>query len=165
MTLAPAPSPSRGRRGIRGARGGVEELRERAVVESGPSLDLIVLPGRLAVCRLDVGADVPAWATTGDFSVVARTAEEVSIVCAAAAVPPGVRAEGDWRALRVAGQLDFALIGVLAALTASLAEAAVPVFVISTFDTDYLLVREVHLHRAINALAAAGHRLTERDGA
>ncbi len=81
------------------------------------------------------------------------------MVCAREAVPAGVRCEGGFRCLRVAGTLDFALVGVLAALLAPLAAAGVSAFAVSTFDTDYLLVREADLGRAADALRAAGHRV------
>lgn len=132
---------------------------------------LTVLPGVLAVARLDPGAPVPDWLdgsdsleardTTAGLSSVTRTRTELSIVCEALWVPPEVVAERDWRALEVAGPLDFSEVGVLASLTASLAGAEVSVFVLSTFDTDYLLVRRPALARAIAALRESGHAVAE----
>jgi len=98
---------------------------------------------------------------SGSFVTVTRTADELSVVCAEDAVPAGVRTQGGWRCLRVAGTLDFALVGVLAALLGPLAEAGVPVFCVSTFDTDYLLLQDADLPRAAAALTAAGHRVEE----
>lgn len=121
---------------------------------------LLVLPGRFALCRLDAGEPIPGWAWEGEFNSVTRTRDEVSIVCRAAAVPPEVRADAGWRALRVAGVQDLALVGVLASLTVPIAEAGVSLFAVATFDTDYLLVREEHLPGAIAALEAAGHGVT-----
>jgi hypothetical protein len=92
---------------------------------------------------------------------VTRTPDELSIVCAAGAVPDGSRSERGWRALRVAGPLDFSLTGVLVSLLAPLADAAVPAFAVSTHDTDYLLVKEESLARAADALRRAGHRLAD----
>jgi hypothetical protein len=120
-------------------------------------LELLPLDDRLAVCRVDRGNDVPPWATRGGFFSVILTPDELSVVCPESLVPEGVRAEKGWRALRVAGTIDLSVIGVLASLTAPLAEAGVPLFALSTFDTDYLLVREHDLGRAIEALAACGH--------
>jgi hypothetical protein len=120
---------------------------------------LIVLPGAFAVCRLPAGAVPPAWAVGGEFWSVARTTEELSVVCSQEAVPEGVRCERGWRVLRVAGTLDFALVGVLTALLAPLAAAGIAVFCLSTFDTDYLLVRETDLARAMEALTGAGHAI------
>jgi hypothetical protein len=118
-------------------------------------LTLIVLPGCYAICRLAADAPWPEWAA-GEFVTMSRTAEELSIVCAQDAVPAGVRCEPSWRCLRVAGTLDFAAIGVLASLVNPLAEAGVSVFVVSTFDTDYLLVKEHDFERACAALRRCG---------
>ena len=87
---------------------------------------------------------------------IVRTAEELSIVCAEQAVPAGVTCQRGWRGLKVAGPLDFALTGVLASLAGPLAEAGVSIFAISTYDTDYLFVREEQLGTAIDALRRAG---------
>lgn len=117
---------------------------------------LRVLEGRLAVCRLEADEPVPAWAT-GPVTSVTRTARELSVVCEEARVPAGVRFEGGWRALEVDGPLDFSLVGVVSSLTGVLAGAGVSVFVLSTFDTDYVLVREGDLGASIEALKVAGH--------
>jgi hypothetical protein len=88
---------------------------------------------------------------------VTRSDTELSVVCREEDVPAGASAERGWRALEVAGPLDFSLTGIVASLVSPLADAAVPIFVLSTFDTDYLLVREPDLPRAVEALRAAGH--------
>jgi hypothetical protein len=119
---------------------------------------LLVLPGRYAVCRLPTDAAVPTWAT-GDVVTITQTADELSVVCSEDAVPPEVRTEAGFRCLRVAGTLDFTLVGVLASLLVPLADAGVPVFAISTFDTDYLLLKETDLEKAVAALGAAGHQV------
>jgi hypothetical protein len=121
------------------------------------SLVLTPLNGRLAVCQLDPGVPLPAWATQGEFWSIARTAGELSIVCAEDSVPPGVTCQPNWRGLKVAGPLDFSLTGVLASLAVPLAEAGVSIFAISTYDTDYLLVQGGQLEAAVDALRRAGH--------
>ena len=126
-------------------------------------LELELLPGLHAVCRLDARAAIPAWAVIGAFTSVTRTPDELSVICAAAAVPGGVTVERDWRVLRVAGPLDFELTGVAAALTTPLAAAGVSVLPVATYDTDYLLVRESALADALAALAAAGHNVPGAD--
>lgn len=126
---------------------------------SANGLDLTVLPDALAVCRLPAGAEAPAWLVGETFASFTRAPDETSIVCRAAVVPEGVRVEAGWRALRVAGPLDFALTGILASLLVPLAAARVPVFALSTFDTDYLLVRDTALGDAVAALVGAGHRV------
>jgi hypothetical protein len=123
-------------------------------------LTLSLLPDVLAICRLSPDAPIPAWADHGPFVSVSRSRDELSIVCPQVNVPAEVRAERDWRCLKVEG--PFALdgtIGVLAALAAPLAEARVSIFAVSTFDTDYLLVQEKDLTRAVEALEGAGHRV------
>jgi uncharacterized protein len=124
---------------------------------------LRVLAGELAIARLEPGAPVPEWAAAApaELSAVVRTAAELSVVCADAAVPPGVRAERGYRALAVAGPLDFGLTGVLAALAVPLAEAGVPIFAVATYDTDHLLVPGGRLGEAVAALRAAGQRVDD----
>jgi len=116
-------------------------------------------PDVYAVVRLEPDAELPAWAVEGRFTSVTRTDSELSIVCVADAVPPGASAERGWRLLEVAGPLDFSLSGILASLAAPLAEAEVTLFALSTFETDYLLVREQQLARASAALRHAGHAI------
>ncbi|MEM6456401.1 MAG: ACT domain-containing protein [Acidobacteriota bacterium] len=119
-------------------------------------LTLTILPTDLVVCRLPPGADWPAWATSGPLVSISRTADELSVVCAAADVPDDVpatmRCEPDWRAFKVEGPLDFGLTGVLASLANPLAEAKISIFAISTFDTDYVLVKAVDLDAAAAVL-------------
>jgi hypothetical protein len=127
-------------------------------VTSPPTLTLQLLPGLLAVCRLGPDASPPAWAV-GAVTSVTRTPEELSVVCAEEAVPPGVRAERGFRCLMVVGPLNFSLPGILASLAAPLARAELSIFVLSTFDTDLLLLREATLTQAVAVLRAAGHRV------
>ncbi|AUN30866.1 ACT domain-containing protein [Niveispirillum cyanobacteriorum] len=124
-----------------------------------PSLPLTLLPDHLAVCRLAPDAPLPAWAAGPGFVSITRTDEELSIVVCQGRVPGDVAAVGPWRALKVQGPLDFALTGILAALTAPLADAGISLFAIATYDTDYILVRAETLEAAITALTAAGHRV------
>ena len=113
------------------------------------------------MARLDAGDAVPSWAARGAITCITRTPAELSIVCAAAAVPPGVRAESGWRALVLEGPIPFTQTGVLASIATPLAEAKVGLFAISTYDTDVVLVKEADLARAIHALRAAGHVVEE----
>ena len=123
-------------------------------------MNLTVLPDSLAVCRLSPAADVPNWAMIGEFVSITHTAAELSIVCAEENVPPDVKADREWRALKVEGPLDLALTGVLASLANPLAEAQINVFAVSTFDTDYLLVKGYNLTRACNVLRQAGNAVS-----
>ena len=122
------------------------------------SLDLQLLAGTYAVSRLSPDEPAPEWAR-GELLALVRTPDELSIVSAADSVPASIRSERGWRVLRVAGPLDFSLVGILAALTGALARADVALFSLSTFDTDYLLVRERDLQRAQRALESEGHRV------
>ena len=123
-------------------------------------MDLTLLPETFAICRLASGEALPTWAAgSAGLLSITRTAEELSIVCEAAAAPEGITASRGWRCLRVAGPLDFALTGVLAALAAPLAEAGVSIFAVSTYDTDYLLVREAQLESALAALEQSGQSI------
>jgi hypothetical protein len=125
-------------------------------------LSLTVLPGQYAVCRLPAAAVPPLVPTTGLLSVT-RTPDETSVVCAEAGAPLGAQVESGWRALVVAGPLDFALTGVLASVAAPLADAQVSIFALSTFDTDYVLVRAQALADAVAALRQAGHDVLDPD--
>jgi hypothetical protein len=120
-------------------------------------LPLLVLDGTFAVCRLAGGSPIPPWATHGSLYSITGTSEELSILCRQESVPPGVLGERDWRCLRVAGAVPFTAVGVLASMTAPLARAGVSVFAVSTFDTDYLLVKAADMPKATAALRAAGH--------
>jgi hypothetical protein len=110
-----------------------------------------------AIVRLDPDAELPDWARGGHFWSATRSESELSIVCCEEDVPTDASAERGWCALELAGPLHFSLTGVVAALVTPLAEAEVPIFVISTFETDYLFVRERDLERSVDALAEAGH--------
>ncbi len=120
-------------------------------------LRLEIVPGTYAVCRLDAADPLPAWAGSGPFVSVTRTEAELSVVCPEGAVPPGARAEPGWRCLRVVGPLGFGMTGVLASLAGPLASSGVSIFVVSTYDTDYLMVQERDLERGRDALERAGH--------
>lgn len=120
---------------------------------------LALLEGEYAIIRFDPGAEVPGWATAGPGQVLSltRTSEELSIVCAEELVPGEVEASRGWGALRVRSRLDHSLTGVLASIAAPLARAEVPIFTLSTFDTDYVLFPCQRLEEAVEALENAGH--------
>jgi len=122
-------------------------------------LRLLVLGERLAVCRLDPPATPPPWATASQFYSVTRTPDELSVVCPEHAVPDGVTREGGWRAFKLDGTFDFEQVGVLASVAVPLAQASVSIFAVSTFDTDYVLVKGSQLETAIAALSEHGHEV------
>ncbi len=119
-------------------------------------LPLLILPDRLAVSRLPADAEFPDWARPGDLLALVRTRDELSIVCPERFVPPETRSERGWRAIQVQGPLEFAMIGVLASIAVPLARAGVSIFALSTSETDYVLVKEDMLDRAVIALQAVG---------
>lgn len=124
-----------------------------------PTYRLLRHADALAVVRLGPGADVPGWATSATLFSVTATAVETTLVCHASSVPAKARPQGPFLAYEVEGPLDFSLTGVLAALLAPLTDAAVSVFVVSTFDTDWILVDAAAADRADEAWAQAGHEV------
>jgi len=121
-------------------------------------MNLSLHKDRYAVCQLPPEASVPEGIPIpAGFLSITRTNEELSIVCAESTVPVGVKQEPGWRMFKVEGPLAFGLTGVLASITAPLAEAQISVFSIATFNTDYVLVKEAQVAEAVRALQAAGH--------
>jgi hypothetical protein len=119
------------------------------------ALTMRVLPAELAVCQLEADGPLPAWVFHAEarFFSVMRTPEETSVVCPVDDVPPSVvTADKGWRALKVDGPLPLTMTGVTAKLTTPLASAGIPVFALSTYDTDYLLIKSEHLERAVSLL-------------
>ena len=126
-----------------------------------------VLEGRFAVCQLPATAPLPEWALRGSMFSITRTTTELSIVCSEVRseehAPAGVRAESGWACLRLQGPFPFEMTGVLTAFLNPLAAAGIAIFAVSTFDTDYVLLKNDRLSAALAALEQAGHeRLHER---
>lgn len=134
-----------------------------ACVTMTDSLTLSILPDSFAICRLVPSAPIPSWVTQHVFLSITRTPDELSIVCRQSDVPDGINSERDWCCLKVEGKLDFALTGILASLATLLANAGIPIFAISTFDTDYVLVKASDLKKAIRVLRKAGHQAEETE--
>jgi enamine deaminase RidA (YjgF/YER057c/UK114 family) len=129
-------------------------------------MNVTVLPELLAVCRLAASDRVPSWALELHEGLVSitRTPDELSIVCPDDAVPPDVVVESGWRALKLPGPIPFDQAGVLASLADPLAAAGIGIFAVSTYDTDYVLVKEADLERALAALETPGARQLIRSG-
>ena len=125
---------------------------------------LTVLPDRFAICRLDPRERIPGWATEGLFWSLTGTAEECSVVCSEGSLPEGMISEKGWCCLRVEGPLDFGEVGVLASLALPLREAHVSIFVVSTYLTDYILLKTRDLGPAVRVLCRAGHEVFSKDG-
>ena len=114
---------------------------------------------RLAVCRTAAAASIPAWLLEGGFFCVVRTSDELSIVCPESLVPDNdaLVVENGWTALKLEGPFPFSMTGVLASFLDPLAEAGLPVFAVSTFNTDYVLIKQSDMERALTVLRSAGH--------
>lgn len=117
-----------------------------------------VLEGSFSVCQVE---DVSMTDSNREFCFTAKTDEEYSLVCKTEDVPERViRREDGWRAFRLQGEFDFSLVGILAKITTLLAEYGIAVFVVSTFRTDYILVKDENLERTLEVLADAGYRIS-----
>ncbi len=126
--------------------------------KSPPRMNLSLSKDRLTVCQLPADAPLPSWvANANGFISITRTSEELSIVCREDIAPAEVKQEAGWRAFNVEGPLDFGLTGILAALLDPLAKAGISIFAISTFNTDYILVKADKVEAATAALRTAGH--------
>jgi hypothetical protein len=119
-------------------------------------MKLTVLDDTFAVARLTANSNVPSWALKGPFFSIGKTEDELSIVCRQNLIPGDVKMEKDWKIIKVEGPLDFGLTGILASIANPLAEAKISIFAISTFDTDYVMVKNENLVRALKALEGAG---------
>jgi len=117
------------------------------------------VPGAFAICKLPASAPIPDWALTGPFISVTRTVEELSIVCHADNLPRDVNAESHWICFKLQGPFAFSQTGILASFIAPLSAKAIPIFAISTFDTDYVLTKEEFAGFALQTLQQAGHQL------
>lgn len=126
-----------------------------------PHFRLSEVSGNFSIARLDPKSPIPPWSLSGELFSVSRTPEELSIVCASELIPPEIETREDgWALMRVVGQLDFSLTGVLSTILSPLANGGISVFALSTFDTDYLLVKEVKLEKAKRALTEAGFEIS-----
>jgi uncharacterized protein len=115
------------------------------------------VPGSFAICRLAPNAAVPDWALRGTFFSVTSSADEISIVCPQAQVPSEVQHENEWACLKLEGPFPFSETGILTSFVQPLSDRAIPIFAVSTFDTDYVLVKQAWVEKAVEALQDAGH--------
>jgi len=120
-----------------------------------------LLPSPYAIVRLPPDAPVPAWATHGDFTSITRNADELSIVCPTANLPSDVNSAHRWICLKLEGPFPFSQTGVLLSFIEPLSNNGIPIFAISTYDTDYVLIQEEYAGAAISFLQQAGHELAK----
>ena len=118
-----------------------------------------VLSGPYAIVRLDPDAAVPDWATKGEFTSISRTEDELSIVCPTGNLPSNVSSPHRWTVLKLEGPFPFSVTGVLLSFLEPLSTNKIPIFAISTYDTDYVLVQDEYSAQALEFLQQAGHQL------
>jgi uncharacterized protein len=123
-----------------------------------PTLTLSLLAGPYAICRLPAGTSVPAPAP-GAFSLLVQAAEETTLVCPPDQAPVAAEVDAGWRCFRIEQSFDFSVPGILASVLEPLARAGIGIFATSTFSTDYVLVKEQDVDRAMEALRASGHHV------
>lgn len=118
-------------------------------------ITLQILKDQLAVCQLEPGATLPNWVrfVSGEFISITQTLEELSIVCNQNLVPPGIKAEKNWRLIRIKGQMDFSLVGILKRVITPLSESEISIYSISTYNTDYILIKDENFERAVQMLS------------
>ena len=120
-------------------------------------MELEILPDDLTVCQVRSVSDIDL---NRDFYFIGRTDREISLVCPTADTPSGAAAREDgWRGFRISGTLDFSLVGILSSLTGLLAENGIGIFAVSTYDTDYILVKKEDLQLSLDVLAAKGYNI------
>lgn len=124
-------------------------------------LTMKLLKDRYAVCRLNKTDLVPPWAMRGEFFSVTRTQDELSIVCPQNNISKDIKlkCERDWRILKIEGVLDFSLVGILSSISTLLAQKGISIFAISTYDTDYILVKEQNTDKAVMSLTNEGYEV------
>lgn len=138
--------------------------QDRTRPKSGrATVPLAVLSDTLAICRLDGTQPLPPWASqaAGDFFSATRTRNELSLIIAGSRAPDTAKCERGWRAFMVRGPLDFNQVGIIAGLSGTLADAGVSIFALSTYDTDYVMVKQSDFERAAAALRQAGYEVTD----
>lgn len=126
------------------------------------SLKLTLLDGTFAIYKLPPNTPIPKDVLRGAFYSISRTNEELSIVAAQGIEIPQAVVDSDWACVKVAGPLDLAEVGILAGLSNALAKAKISLFAVSTFDTDYILIKSKNLKAAKAALIKAGHKFTAK---
>jgi uncharacterized protein len=117
------------------------------------------LPARYAIVRFDPHAPIPDWATKGEFTSATRTSDELSIICSAEDIPENGTPALRWTCLKLEGPFPFSQTGVLLSFIEPLSNNGIPIFAISTYDTDYILIPEENSNRAADLLRGAGYEL------
>lgn len=124
-------------------------------------LTMKLLKEKFGVSRLDKNELIPKWAQNSDFFSITKTCDELSIVCSQNHIPNDIKCEKDWRILKIEGQLDFSLIGILSSISTILAQKGISIFAISTYDTDYILVKNKDIDNAVDSLVKERYEIIE----
>jgi uncharacterized protein len=127
--------------------------------KTAPQLTFVILRETFAICRLDKDAPIPEWTFQGGLFSLTRTKDELSMVVPQINVPKGIICNQGWSCLKVKGPLDLSLTGIISSIASTLEKEGMSLFSISTYDTDYVMVRERDLEKAIFALTEAGQRI------
>lgn len=125
-------------------------------------LTLKLLEERYGVIRLEKGESISKWVFAGEFYSITKTEDELSIVCLEKTIPLNIKEEKceiGWRILKIEGPLDFSLVGILAKISTLMADNGISIFAISTYDTDYILIKENNIKKAVNTLIAKGYKI------
>ena len=139
-------------------------MRKESVVDLAKhKLRFSVLQDEAGICRLPPDAAIPEWAYLGEFFSITKTADELSIVCLSGVIPESVEKDAGWQVLKIEGVLSFDLVGILAQVSAVLAEAEVSIFAISTYNTDYILVNNRDFDSAVVVLRNDGHEVVQEN--
>lgn len=125
-------------------------------------LTIEVLKGKFGVCQLDSQASIPTWCQQGEFYNITKTSDELSIVCLEDYIPSSIQnVEKAWCVLKIVGPLDFSLVGILAKISQLMADHHISIFALSTYDTDYILVKQDKADQAIDALIKAEYHVIQ----
>jgi hypothetical protein len=111
------------------------------------------------ICQLPSNSTIPEWGNLGEIFAVIRTSDELTVVCRETNIPGNVKFESGWRVLKVQGPLEFSQVGVISKLATTLADVDASIFILSTYDTDYILIKDSNLKQAIRALQQVGYRI------
>lgn len=122
-------------------------------------LTMKLIKETFGVCRFENNDTIPTWAFEGEFFSITKTDDELSVVCGEKYIPMDVKCERDWRALKVLGPLDFSLVGILSKISTVLANESVSIFAISTYDTDYILVKSKDIEKAVSSLEKENYEI------
>ena len=126
-------------------------------------LTMKLLNEKFGVCRFNKNEPIPDWVKNSDFYSITKTSDELSILCYQDSIPNNIKCEKDWRTLKVEGTLDFSLIGIISSISTILALKRISIFAVSTYDTDYILVKNKDIDNAILSLSNARYEVINQE--